>query len=45
MERELPNDVSIETSIVGAVISYPNKYNDIAKYIISDSVWYDARCK
>ena len=45
MNNELPNDASIETAIVGAVISYPNKYNDVAKYIISDSVWYDDRCK
>jgi replicative DNA helicase len=45
LNKELPNDVSIETAIVGAVINYPNKYNDISKYIISDSVWYDDRCK
>ena len=38
MARDLPNDATIETAIVGAVISYPNKYHDIAKYIVSDSV-------
>ena len=43
--KELPNDISIERSIVGTVILYPNKYNDIAKYIVSDSVWYDSKCK
>ena len=45
MNKELPNDISIERSIVGTVILYPNKYNDIAKYIVSDSVWYDDKCK
>ena len=43
--RQLPNDASIEIAIVGAIINYPSKYNDVAKYIISDSVWYDTRCK
>ena len=45
MNKELPNDATIETAIVGAIISYPNKFNDVAKYIVSDSVWYDDRCK
>ena len=45
MSKELPNDVTIELAIVGAVINYPSKFNDIAKYIVSDEVWYDARCK
>ena len=45
MNQELPNDVSIEIAIVGAVILYPSKFNDIAKYIVSDKVWYDTRCK
>ena len=43
--KELPNDAVIELSIVGAIIRYPHKYNDIAKYIVSDKVWYDSRCK
>ena len=45
MEKELPNDVNIEVAIIGAVIAYPHKFNDIAKYIVSDGVWYDSRCK
>ena len=45
MARELPNDASIETAVIGSIINYPNKYNDVAKYIVSDSVWYDDRCK
>ena len=45
MAKELPNDASIETAVIGAVIGYPSKYNDVAKYIVSDSVWYDDRCK
>ena len=36
MSKELPNDVTIELAIVGAVINYPSKFNDIAKYIVSD---------
>ena len=42
---ELPNDVTIELAVVGAAIRYPSKFNDIAKYIVSDEVWYDSRCK
>ena len=45
MEKELPNDVAIEIAVVGAAIRYPSKFNDIAKYIVSDEVWYDNRCK
>ena len=45
MVKELPNDVTIELAIVGTVILYPSKFNDIAKYIVSDEVWYDKRCK
>ena len=44
-KKELPNDTAIELAIVGAVILYPSKFNDIAKYIVSDDVWYDNRCK
>jgi len=43
--KELPNDATIELAVVGAVILYPSKFNDIAKYIVSDEVWYDNRCK
>ena len=43
--KELPNDATIELAVVGAVILYPSKFNDIAKYIVSDEVWYDSRCK
>jgi len=45
MNKELPNDATIELAVVGAVIMYPSKFNDIAKYIVSDEVWYDSRCK
>ena len=45
MAKELPNDATIELAVVGAVIMYPSKFNDIAKYIVSDEVWYDSRCK
>jgi len=45
MSRELPNDKSIELAVVGTLIKYPHKYNDISRYIISDNVWYDIRCR
>jgi len=45
MAKELPNDATIEIAVVGAVITYPSKFNDIAKYIVSDEVWYDDRCR
>ena len=45
MIKELPNDVSIEYAVVGAVINYPHKYNDVSKYIVSDDVWYESKCK
>ena len=45
MNKELPNDIAIELAVVGAIILYPSKFNDIAKYIVSDEVWYDSRCK
>jgi len=45
MAKELPNDVTIELAVVGAITLYPSKFNDIAKYIISDNVWYDNRCR
>ena len=31
--------------MIGSIISYPKKYNDIAKYIIDDTVWYDPKCR
>ena len=43
--KELPNDAVIELAVVGAFILYPSKFNDVAKYIVSDKVWYDNRCK
>ena len=45
MSKELPNDAVIENAIIGAIITYPHKYNDIARYIVADGVWYDSRCK
>ena len=45
MTKELPNDASIELAVIGSIIIYPEKYNDVSKYIISDSVWFDSRCK
>jgi replicative DNA helicase len=45
MAKELPNDAVIELAVIGTVIQYPSKFNDIAKYIVSDKVWYDSRCK
>ena len=45
MNKELPNDLSIEVAVLGAIINNPNKYNDVSKYIISDDVWYDGRCR
>ena len=45
MSEELPNDALIELAVIGSVIQYPDKYNDIAKYIISDEVWYEPKCR
>tara|TARA_R100001594_G_scaffold97418_1_gene131678 strand:- start:4636 stop:5979 length:1344 start_codon:yes stop_codon:yes gene_type:complete len=45
LTKELPNDTSIEVAVVGAIINYPNKYNDVSKYIVSDEVWYESKCK
>ena len=39
MSRDLPNDKSIEIAVVGTLIKYPHKYNDISRYIISDKVF------
>ena len=44
-DRELPNDALIEIAVIGSIIMYPHKYNDISKYIVSDKVWYEPKCK
>ena len=43
--KELPNDAIIELAVVGAIVRYPSKFNDVSKYIVSDEVWYDNRCR
>ena len=45
MSQELPNDTLIEHAVIGGIIQYPNKYNDIAKYIVTDKVWYNNKCR
>jgi len=37
--------MDIEIAVLGGVINSPKKFNDVAKYIISDEVWDDNRCK
>ena len=37
--------MDIEIAVLGGVINSPKKFNDVAKYIISDEVWEDNRCK
>ena len=37
--------MDIEIAVLGGVINSPKKFNDVAKYIISDKVWDDGRCK
>ena len=37
--------MDIEIAVLGGVINSPKKFNDVAKYIISDEVWDDGRCK
>ena len=44
-DKELPNDSLIEIAVIGSILIYPHKYNDIAKYIVSDKVWYESKCK
>ena len=41
MIKDLPNESDIEIAVLGGIIQNPRKYNDIAKYVISDKVWYD----
>ena len=43
--NNVQNNTSIEFSVIGSAIKYPNKFSDISKYIISDEVWSDKRCK
>ena len=45
ISKELPNDTSIEQAVIGALIRYPHKYSDVSKYIISDDVWYNTKCR
>tara|TARA_R100001594_G_scaffold87052_1_gene121449 strand:- start:10021 stop:11361 length:1341 start_codon:yes stop_codon:yes gene_type:complete len=45
LNKNIPSKTSIELSVIGAVITYPGKFNDISRYIISDEVWSDHRCK
>ena len=37
--------MDIEIAVLGGVVNSPKKFNDVAKYIISDEVWEDNRCK
>ena len=30
MTKELPNDASIELAVIGSIIIYPEKYNDVS---------------
>ena len=45
MNKELQNESAIELAVLGGIIENTNKYNDIAKYIISDDVWSENKCK
>jgi len=36
---------NIEMTVIGTLISSPDRYNDVAKYILDNSVWHDRRCK
>ena len=35
---------NIEMTVIGTLISSPDRYNDVAKYILDNSVWHDRRC-
>ena len=37
--------MDIEIAVLGGVINSPKKFNDVAKYIISNDVWDDNRCR
>ena len=45
MNKELPNDTSIEFAVIGGIMNYPSVHSDVARYIIADDVWYDSKCK
>ena len=45
MNKELPNDTSIEFAVIGGIMNYPSVHSDVARYIIADDVWYDPKCK
>ena len=34
---------NIEMTVIGTLISSPDRYNDVAKYILDNSVWSDVR--
>ena len=36
---------NIEMTVIGTLIGSPDRYNDVAKYILDDSVWNDVRCR
>ena len=36
---------NIEMTVIGTVINTPSTYNDVAKYILDNSVWHDGRCR
>ena len=43
--NKLPNEADIEIAVIGGVINNPRKYNDIAKYIVSNDVWYENKSR
>ena len=45
MNKELPNNASIEFAVIGGIINYPDKFSDVARYIITDDVWYEPKCR
>ena len=36
---------NIEMTVIGTLISSPDMYNDVAKYILDNSVWHDRKCR
>ena len=45
MTQDLPSDTAIELAVIGGIIQNTEKYNDISKYIVSDDVWHESKCK
>ena len=45
MTQDLPSDTAIELAVIGGIIQNTDKYNDISKYIVSDDVWHESKCK